>query len=164
MWSFLNADMDITSGAALRWGGRVWIAHAPSGRALGVAGGGTAEEEGMAVGTIQLSPDEPAAQRRGLFELVPLDAARSGAVAADSLFRLRHVDSGRWIHFARTGSDAGAREKRPSLSEMSAKVTRASVAREEVEAAGAYTKLLVAGALSATVASVDDNVFSPRRY
>ena len=45
MWSFLNAD--ITSGAALRWGGRVWIAHAPSGRALGVAGGGTAEEEGM---------------------------------------------------------------------------------------------------------------------
>jgi len=161
MWSFLNAD--ITSGAALRWGGRVWIAHAPSGRALGVAGGGTAEEEGMAVGTIQLSPDEPAAQRRGLFELVPLDAASSGAVAADSLFRLRHVDSGRWIHFVRTGSDAGAREKRPSLSEMSAKVTRASVAREEVEAAGAYTKLLVAGALSATVASVDDNVVSLQR-
>jgi len=38
--------------------------------------------------------------QRALFELVPISTTAKGKIRTDALLRLRHVATGRWVHFA----------------------------------------------------------------
>ena len=93
MWEVLHQD--VTSGRAHEWGGRVWVAHGPSGRALAVLDAEGDDGSDLPLGMIGFAPGDAVAERRGLFELVPMSSSAAGAIKTDNLFRLRHVQTGR---------------------------------------------------------------------
>jgi len=116
MWEVHKADC--TDGSACHWSDAFRIVHTASGRSLTVSDqidvhdAGEVEEwekEDAPLQVVLAPPDAPDAVC--LFEIVPQYQQRDPCVHLDDFFRLRHVATGRWLHYSAHASAPGRGNK-----------------------------------------------------